>query len=508
MIFEALCAHGSLTISLAYAATFCYFCPMPRVPSSADYDALPYDGQPDPLMHPNRAAAVAAFFGLHAAPPRRARVLDIGCATGTHLIPMAYQFPEASFVGFDYSPAQIKLARATADALGLRNVDLHVRDLARPADDLGTFDYIIAHGIYSWIPAGLRPRLLELCQRHLSPHGIALIDYNVLPGWHFKQILRDIMSLDAAGDLGAAATGSLELLDFVGENLLAPGTPYGQAVGQLQKWARPQAVHYLAHEFAAPVNDPVLFTAFAAEARAAGLEPAGDMQIGTALPPQVAARIAPRLAALSNGDVIRREQIMDFLRGREFRRTLLVHKGVWFAGEPQPEAAAELFFSTAARPEGVGTYRTPDGAALRTGDARIVRVMDALCRAAPGAVPFADLATRTGEQAAALGELLLRLAVGGIIQPMAEAPAIATAAGECPRASPIARLEAQRGRTVVTTLCHQAWAIDAFGRRLLPLLDGTRERTALLAAVGVAGASEEVLGNMLKWMAQIGLLEG
>ena len=87
---------------------------MTRQPAASDYERLPYEGHPDPLIHPERMAGVAWLFGVNAAEMKGARVLEIGCATGAHLIPMAYQLHEATFLGFDYAPGQIATAKAMA----------------------------------------------------------------------------------------------------------------------------------------------------------------------------------------------------------------------------------------------------------------------------------------------------------------------------------------------------------------------------------------------------------
>jgi len=65
------------------------------------YDEVPYESQSFPQSHPNRLATLGRLFGLSPAPVAQCRVLELGCASGGNLIPMAYHLPESEFVGLD-----------------------------------------------------------------------------------------------------------------------------------------------------------------------------------------------------------------------------------------------------------------------------------------------------------------------------------------------------------------------------------------------------------------------
>lgn len=146
------------------------------------YDETPYPGRAYAHPHPDYMAVLATLLGLNPPPVACCRVLEIGCASGANLIPMALSLPGASFIGIDISPRQIAEGQRTIDALGLTNITLLVRDLQEVGDELGQFDYIIAHGVYSWAPAPVRDRLMALTKRCLAPNGIAYISYNTYPG--------------------------------------------------------------------------------------------------------------------------------------------------------------------------------------------------------------------------------------------------------------------------------------------------------------------------------------
>src|SRR5262245_65782503 len=56
-----------------------------------------------------------------------------------------------------------------------------------------SFDYIIAHGVFSWVPHAVRLRMLELCRKLLTAHGVAYISYNCYPGYHLRNLEREMM---------------------------------------------------------------------------------------------------------------------------------------------------------------------------------------------------------------------------------------------------------------------------------------------------------------------------
>ncbi len=127
------------------------------------YDEVPYEGYPFPQTHPDRLATVARLLGVGAAPAESCRVLELGCTDGGNLIPMAASLPHSSFLGIDLSGRQIAAARKIIQALALENIEVRHLDIADVGDDFGTFDYIICHGVYSWVPAPIQDEVLRIC---------------------------------------------------------------------------------------------------------------------------------------------------------------------------------------------------------------------------------------------------------------------------------------------------------------------------------------------------------
>jgi SAM-dependent methyltransferase len=157
--------------------------------SETAYDSVPYPGHVHTHTHPNRIAAIARLFGINAPPVSTARVLEIGCGDGGNLISIAYTLPRSQSVGLDLAASAVERGRQRVAALALTNCDLLVADLATAGRSLGEFDYVIAHGVYSWVPPPLRESLLRLVSDALAPTGVAFISYNVFPGWRIARMV-------------------------------------------------------------------------------------------------------------------------------------------------------------------------------------------------------------------------------------------------------------------------------------------------------------------------------
>ena len=143
------------------------------------YDDVPYTSKPFPQSQPPRLAALAKLFGLTPPDVAHARVLELGCASGGNLIPLAAAFPDAEFLGLDLSPKQIADGTARIARSGLTNIRLIQQSIADVTRGLGQFDYIICHGVYSWVPADVRDSILRVTHDNLSENGVALANFAV-----------------------------------------------------------------------------------------------------------------------------------------------------------------------------------------------------------------------------------------------------------------------------------------------------------------------------------------
>src|SRR5580693_4601208 len=117
------------------------------------YDSVIYPSYTHPQTHPDRLAVIGSLFGLEPAPVNRCRVLELGCGNGTNLVPMAWGLPQSEFVGIDLAALPVERGQRMIRDLALKNVRLVQGDLLQVDAGWGKFDYIIAHGLYSWVPA-------------------------------------------------------------------------------------------------------------------------------------------------------------------------------------------------------------------------------------------------------------------------------------------------------------------------------------------------------------------
>src|SRR5262249_19395751 len=157
------------------------------------YDEIPYEGFTRFETHPDHLAALATLFGFSPPEVDNCRVLEIGCARGDNLIPMAVSLPGARLVGIDVSRRQIEHGRAAIAEMGLAGVELLEQSLTPVDAELGSFHYIIAHGVYAWVNPSVQERLLGLIAERLTPDGLAYVSYNTYPGWHMGSVVRDMM---------------------------------------------------------------------------------------------------------------------------------------------------------------------------------------------------------------------------------------------------------------------------------------------------------------------------
>lgn len=473
--------------------------------SKNSYDDLPYASQAFAQSHPDRMAVVARLFGMTPPPLAGCRVLELGCASGGNLLPMAVSMPDSTFVGIDLSARQIADGQARIDHLGLTNIELRQADIMLLDPATGPFDYIIAHGVFSWVPNDVQERILSLCKSMLSPQGIAYISYNTYPGWRMRGMVRDLM-LYHARSFGAPqqqVQQARAVLDFMAQHVPVENNPYGMMLKQEVELLRTQGDHYLFHDHLEEVNEPIYFHQFAQRATDQGLQYLGESDypamLTNNLPPPVEEtlrKIAP--------DLIRTEQFMDFLRNRPFRQTLLVHDGIALNRRVGWPSLKDLVLYSAAKSAApVADYKSADkvefavpaGPGLRTGAPITKAAMSLLAERWPHGVAFDDLVkgararldgpVASAEPTAAtpdidrLGDELIRCVGASIVLLRARPAAFTTQISARPRVSALARLQATAGHQV-TNARHETLTLDEFNRQLLMLLDGERDHAALV----------------------------
>jgi SAM-dependent methyltransferase len=437
------------------------------------------------LSHPGHLAVVAILAGVTPAPVEACRVLELGCARGGNLIPMAVGLPGGSFLGIDSSAGQVASARAAIEALGLENVAIECQSLLEVGDDLGTFDYIICHGMYSWVDAEVRERILEILADHLAPDGLAYLSYNTYPGWRLRGLVRDLMAYRARRYERPAdrAREARRVLEFVASSAAPFDRAYASWLGEECRYVRGGSDSYLLHDHLEEYNEPVYFHELIDRTRAVGLRFVSEVQAGVldveSLPPAAAAGLRG-LAA----DEEEFEQYLDFLINRKLRQSVFCLAGREPSRAPRAEDLARL--GVAARiPISLPRVTFRDERRLRA-------ALDHLAAAWPSAIPWGSLAqTARGHLAPGpcgadavrddpdLTSDLLRCYRLRVVEFWAHRWPFVSKVSDRPLASPMARYQAALGETV-TNLRHEAGRLDEFGRMVLRHLDGTRDRAEIL----------------------------
>jgi methyltransferase-like protein/cyclopropane fatty-acyl-phospholipid synthase-like methyltransferase len=471
---------------------------MPAPPANS-YDELPYVPHVIPETSPDRLAVNATLHGMSPKDPARCRVLELGCAHGANLFPMAVVMPEAQFIGIDLSPRQIETGQAILSLLGLKNVTLRAMSLLDVNDDFGRFDYIICHGVYSWVPEAARDKILSIFARHLEPDGVGYLSYNTYPGWHFRGVVREIFKYhsDAFSDPRTKVKEARAMLDFLIKAVPDPQGTYASVLKEERTMLEDTQDTYVFHEHLEDVNYPVYFTELVADAAKCGLSYLGPARFDTIddnLPPPVQEAL-DRLGT----DRIRREQYLDFVRNRTFRKSLFCHSNRPRLEGPTIEALERLRFSSLAEPrserpdihsDAPEEFRSPTNDQLTTINPLVKSALTALFACWPRSVTLDELWTevqaRLGPEfdgdRRMLAESLLKLHRGNLVALHVCEPPMVYTVSERPVASVVARYQAEAD-IKICNLRHRVVSLDEFDALMIRLLDGTRDRAAILATL-------------------------
>jgi SAM-dependent methyltransferase len=485
----------------------------------AAYERMPYASTLQPQTHPNNLATLAFLRGIETATPAQCRVLELGCADGGNLVAMGIELPGSSFVGIDLVGAQIESGIERLQQAGLTNIELLAMSIMDVEPALGTFDFIICHGVYSWVDERVREKILSVCKENLAPNGIAYVSYNTFPGWHLRQMVREMVQFHTRNlaDDTERVRQSVELIrlltDVTGQ---APVHPYAMYLRTArEQMERLSSASYFIHEYLETVNEPCYFHQFASRAAAHGLQYVCEAD------PDSGDADHLQLEGFTQfvGNRIDAEQYVDFAINRAFRRTLLTHGGSNVSARVEADRVRSLYIASAAKAHGTaGTFRTDRGRMFTANQGLAKAVFEALAGAWPESLSFDTLRVQVDGNEPELVAMLDSLYANGAVELDLMPPQVTRIVSERPTASRRARCEALRGN-VVTTQRHRVINLDdPIARFLVPLLDGSRDEAELLRLLEREIASGQVvleprasdaramLGLQLRRAAEIALL--
>lgn len=484
------------------------------------YDEVLYPSALYQYTHPDRLATMARLFGLRTAPVESCRVLELGCGDGTNQIAMAYALPQSQFVGIDLAARPIAAGQETVKELGLSNITLRQLDLMQVPAELEPFDFIIAHGVYSWVSDAVRDKLLELCGTLLTDNGVAYVSYNAYPGWHFRDLSRGMMLYHVAkfSDPDQKIQQGLALLKFLAESKEEPD-PYHAILKDELNLALTQPDTSIFHDNLSAINQPLYFHEFVEHAARHDLQYLSEANLETIHIESYTPPVRALLENLDPADIISREQYNDFLECRPFRRTLLCRNRITLDRTLPFESLYTLRLAADFRPvsevpdlrsASPELFKGTAGAEIESSRPLVKAAFARLGTVWPQSIAFDDLITAVlsddndnpaGQKSPPenarqeLAQALRQAHLASCVELHAYQAPFVTTVSHRPMASALARLQLSKSPSL-STLRHEALKIeDSLCRQLVLLLDGTRDRSALLNDLGESLKSGVIVVN-------------
>ncbi|MGH1600554.1 methyltransferase regulatory domain-containing protein [Campylobacter majalis] len=308
--------------------------------TQSSYDEYGYISSAFNFTSPLRLEAIGRFLSLSPIRASDAKILEIGSSYGGNIIPFALHNPNATIVGIDLSQVQVDAGNEIINKIGLKNIKLIQKDITQSDEILssygGGFDYIICHGVYSWVPKNVQDAILSTIKNHMSPNGIAFVSYNTYPGWKYIEVIKDFMFFASRKfqDPAQKLKASLDALQTYKATLQNLDTLEGK---MCLKWidhvlSYTKTKHgssYIIHEYLEAINEPFYFTNFAQNLQKYNLEYLSDSDLNDILQAQTGNEQADEYAKQNNLDRIEQEQFIDFCTQRTFRQSLIVHQDVY-----------------------------------------------------------------------------------------------------------------------------------------------------------------------------------
>jgi SAM-dependent methyltransferase len=460
------------------------------------YDEIPYPKYAHGESHPRVLEFMSTMFGMQPTSIHQARVLELGCASGTNLLPLAQEFPSSSFVGIDLSEKQISAAQSMAAESCLSNVEFVHGDIHEMDQSHGRFDYILCHGIYSWVPPGTADEVLAVCRRALAPQGVGIVSYNVYPGWHFRTMARDMMlyHVRAIDDPHERVKKSRSMIHFLAEN--APvGSPIRAVLDEQCGIIDNVEDGYLLHDQLELHNHPLYFREFVGRAEAKGLQYLSETRFAAMLPSGMPAKVQ---RALAGGSLIEMGQYLDFFQHRSIRNSLLCHSEIALDRSLAGFSLDQYFFTLNSQVEQVDidlsssettTFKMARGG-ITAGTPLLKSIVVCLSESWPQWTTFDDFyeavlqklpehyrPQEKGGRKKVL-ELLHTLFRNGFLDASLHPPRFTLIPSDKPLASVLARAQARRVDEI-TSCRHECVKLSTLERLVLMQLDGQHDQNSI-----------------------------
>ena len=457
------------------------------------YDEVYYPGHVYGLTHPNHLATIAAVYGIQSAPVERCRVLELGCGVGGNLLPMAFQYPNSEFVGVDLSGVTIERGQRNIATLGLSNIKLLHCDIMNVDASFGQFDYIIAHGVYSWVPPAVREKMMMIFKQNLAPRGVCYVSYNAHPFSHLRDMVRDMMRYHTRRLTGMKEKvgQARAILKFLSDGSKA-NSVHGAVMRDQYNRVLKSPDELLFHDDLDDGAEAFLLHEVAEDASRHGLQYLGDADFSRRYLAGYSEEVRATLQRFPESEFMARDQYQDFIDGNGFRRTLLCHDSISLSRQIDLDFVTRFHLLSTTNPvhpdacvtdESTVEFENQDGSRVTVTNPILKAAYLCLGRAWPRALSFGELldgarallgGRHADDDEKVLTEAMFILACSGEVSFLLSRPFLLKEASEHPQASLLARRQAQTG-PLVTNLLHQTVQLeDDRTRDFLQLLDGAR----------------------------------
>ncbi len=455
------------------------------------YDDAPYESFPFHQSHPACLFTLATVFGLTPQPIEKSRILELGCAAGGNIIPIAVHYPKANIIGIDFSKTEIKIGQEHIKAMQLNNIELRHQSILDFEKEEGLFDYIICHGVYSWVPDDIRESILKICNQNLSKNGVAYISYNTLPGWNMMNNIRDLMLWHTQNieDPKTKVKQARSILKFITDGLEEDKSPYAAFLKQEIRSLEKQGDYYILHEHLSFHNKPFYFHEFMAQAADHSLAYLGDAILSSMYTDNLPKKFSEELHKVKN--MIASNQYMDFIRNNRFRCTLLCHDDLQIQRSLKTDAITNFHLKLNAKPlekfnedliqnDSKITFQMA-GIKMSSSKPAVKQVLYFLQENRFNLISYDTLfqllqksLNKNEKEIHHILQVevnLFRMALAGLIEISCYPSQYVTTISDKPQACPLARYQAKLQKSI-TNRNHQNIPLETIERHIILLLDG------------------------------------
>ena len=432
--------------------------------------------------------------------------LELGCGFGTSTVVNAGAYPLGVFHGCDIIPAHVEGGRRHAAAFGVANITFHETDFDHLlARGVPPCDFIVLHGVYSWVDEDERAAVRRVIDDRLKPGGLVYVSYNCLPGWASEAPLRKLLvefSRPHDGDTAQRTAAALDALTTFSRGRPRYFKANPSALTAVDAWHK-RDTEYVVHEFMNAAWQPFYAVDVADELAPLGLRYVGSATLADNHPALVLDADAAKAVATLATDR-QRQVATDFATNQRFRRDVFVRDDASgeSAGVSGESLLGERLFATV-----IGSARAPSAIGVRAAVPRgeigfheaFIRDVRALM--ARRSLPIADAVASLSQHGGNPEEIarnLIFLVAAGVLIPFAHAHAVTDRGSKRPyRATPIferalACTATEKGCTVPSEVMGNGFPLDPQEARAVHAAlsgatpnDTTRELMATLERLGL-----------------------